>query len=67
MAVELYVTKKGESTCVAVLGEFELEGVDELLARLERLKDEQDPPTLDLSRILVVDQAFAEHSLIRGA
>jgi hypothetical protein len=59
MAVELHVTKNGESTCVALLGEFELEGVEQLEARLERLQEDQARPVLDLRRIVVVDQAFA--------
>jgi anti-anti-sigma regulatory factor len=67
MAVELYVTKKGETTCVALLGEFELEGVEQLQARLERLKDDHPQPTLDLRRVVFVDQAFAERSLMSGA
>jgi hypothetical protein len=62
MAVELHVTRKGESTCVAVLGEFEVEGVEELKAHLERLKDEDDLPTLDVGRILVDDHALAGRS-----
>jgi hypothetical protein len=67
MAVELYVTTKGESTCVSLLGEFELEGVEQLEARLERLQEDQDRPVLDLRRIVVVDQAYAGRGLIRGA
>jgi hypothetical protein len=67
MAVELHVTTNGESTCVALLGEFDLEGVEQLEARLQRLQDEQPRPTLDLRRIVVLDQAFAERGLIRGA
>jgi hypothetical protein len=67
MAVELYVTTKGESTCVSLLGEFELEGVEQLEARLERLQEDQARPVLDLGRIIVVDQAFAGRGLMRGA
>jgi anti-anti-sigma regulatory factor len=67
MAVELYVTKKGESTCISLLGEFDVEGVEELEARLERLQEDQEQPVLDLSRIVVVDQAFARRGLMRGA
>jgi hypothetical protein len=59
MTVELYVTTKGESTCVSLLGEFELEGVEQLEARLERLQQDSTRPVLDLRRIVVVDQAFA--------
>jgi hypothetical protein len=59
MAVELHVTKKGESICVSLLGEFELEGVEQLEARLERLQEDQARPVLDLRRIIVVDRAFA--------
>jgi len=67
MAVELYVTTRGESTCLSLLGEFEVEGVEELEARLERLQERQDRPVLDLRRILVVDQAYAGRGLTRGA
>jgi hypothetical protein len=42
-----------------LLGEFELEGVEQLEARLERLQEDQARPVLDLRRIVVVDQAFA--------
>lgn len=59
MAVELHVTTKGESTCVSLLGEFELEGIEQLEARLERLQEDSARPVLDLRRIVVVDQAFA--------
>jgi hypothetical protein len=59
MAVELYVTTKGESTCVSLLGEFELEGVEQLEERLERLMEDQARPVLDLRRIVVVDREFA--------
>jgi hypothetical protein len=59
MSVELYVTTKGESTCLSLLGEFELEGLEQLEARLERLQEDSTPPVLDLRRIIVVDRAFA--------
>ena len=66
MAVELYVTTRGESTCVSLLGEFEVEGVEELEARLERLREDQDCPVLDLRRVVVVDRAYAGRGLITG-
>jgi ABC-type transporter Mla MlaB component len=66
MAIELYVTRNGESTCLSLLGEFELEGVEQLEARLERLQEDEARPVLDLSRIVVVDQAFAGRGLMRG-
>jgi hypothetical protein len=59
MAVELHVTRSGESLCVSLLGEFELEGVEDLEARLDRLTEDQALPVLDLRRIVVVDRAFS--------
>jgi len=59
MSVELHVTTKGESTCVSLLGEFEVEGLEQLEARLERLQEHSHRPVLDLRRIIVVDEAFA--------
>ena len=41
MTVELFVTTKGESTCVALLGEFDVEGVEELRSRLEHHEQNQ--------------------------
>jgi hypothetical protein len=67
MAVELHVSTKGETTCVALLGEFEVEGLEHLEARLERLQEDRPRPVLDLRRILVVDRAFAERSLLGGS
>jgi hypothetical protein len=66
MAVELYLTTKGESTCVSLLGEFELEGVEHLQARLERLQEDDVRPVLDLRHIIVVDRGFAERGLVGG-
>ena len=65
MTVELHVTRKGESTCVALLGEFEVEGMDELQDRLERVEGDHTRPVLDLRR-LVVDQAFVERGMPLG-
>ena len=67
MAVELHVTTKGESTCVALVGEFELEGVEQLEARLERLQEDTARPVLDLRRVVVIDQGFAERGLVGGS
>ena len=67
MAVELYVTTKGESTCLSLLGEFEVDGLEQLEARLERLQNDQERPVLDLRRIVVIDQAYAGRGLISGA
>ena len=52
MTVELHIATKGESTCVAVLGEFEVEGLEELRARLEHREQSHKRPVLDLRRIL---------------
>jgi hypothetical protein len=57
MALELHIEKKGQSTCVALLGEFELAGVEQLKSRLERFDGEDARPVLDLRRIVVVDAA----------
>jgi hypothetical protein len=67
MTVELHLTKKGESTCVALLGEFEVEGAEELQARLERLEEDHPRPVLDLGRIVVVDREFAERGMALGS
>jgi anti-anti-sigma regulatory factor len=56
MALELYIEKKGRSTCVALVGEFEVAGVEQLKSRLERF-DEDGQPVIDLRRIVVVDAA----------
>jgi hypothetical protein len=64
--VELHITRKGESTCVALLGEFDVEGVEDLQARLERLGENDARPVLDLRRIVVVDQEFAARGAAFG-
>ena len=57
MALELHIEKKGQSTCVALVGEFELAGVEQLKSRLERFDGDHARPVLDLRRIVVVDAA----------
>ena len=67
MAVELYVTTKGESTCVALVGEFDVEGVKELRSRLEHHEQDRKQPVLDLKRILVAEPPeYRERSLALG-
>jgi hypothetical protein len=66
MTIELHLTTKGESTCLALLGEFELQGVEQLQERLERLEDEARP-VIDLRRIVVVDREFEERGLVGGS
>jgi mRNA-degrading endonuclease toxin of MazEF toxin-antitoxin module len=61
VAVELHITKKGETTCVALLGEFEPAGVDELRARLGSFRDDHAQPVLDLGHVVVVDAATSDH------
>jgi hypothetical protein len=62
MAPELHITKKGETTCLALLGEFELAGVEQLQARLAHFQDDHARPVLDLGRVVVVD-ASSEHDI----
>jgi hypothetical protein len=66
MALELYITNKGETTCIALLGEFELAGVEQLQARLARFQDDHARPVLDLGRVGVVDAAPSEHGITSG-
>ena len=66
MTVELHIATKGESTCLSVLGEFEVEGLEELRARLEHREQSNTRPVLDLRRILVVDPEDAEHRVAFG-
>ena len=68
MTVELFVTTKGESTCVALLGEFDVEGVEELRSRLEHHEQDRKQPVLDLKRILVADQPqYVERKMALGS
>jgi hypothetical protein len=60
MAVELHITKRGETTCVTLLGEFEPAGVGELRARLGRFDDDEARPVLDLREIVVVGATSPE-------
>jgi anti-anti-sigma regulatory factor len=66
MTIELHLTTKGESTCLALLGEFELQGVEELQERLEQLEDEARP-VIDLRGLVVVDRSFEERGLVGGS
>jgi hypothetical protein len=66
MTVELHIASKGESTCFAVVGEFEVEGLEELRARLEHREQSNTRPVLDLRRILVVGPEHAERSMVLG-
>jgi hypothetical protein len=66
MTVELHIETKGESTCLAVLGEFEVEGLDELRARLEHREQRHKRPVLDVRRILVVEPEVPERSMAMG-
>ena len=67
MTVELHISKKGESTCLAVLGEFEIEGLEELQARLEYREQSHTRPVLDLKRILVVEPEAVKRSMAVGS
>ena len=66
MTVELHIAKKGESTCLAVLGEFEVEGLEELQGRLEHREQSHTRPVLDLRRILVVEPEDHERRVAMG-
>jgi hypothetical protein len=64
MTVELYVTKNGESTCVSLLGEFDVEGVERLRSRVEHR--EKDHPVLNLRSILVSEPELTERGVAVG-
>ena len=66
MTVELHIAKKGESTCLAVLGEFEVKGLEELQARLEHREQSHTRPVLDLRRVLVVEPQDRERRVAMG-
>ena len=65
MAVELHITRKGETTCVALLGEFEPAGVEELRARLGSVQQDQARPVLDLRRVVVDSPPSGTDTAIR--
>jgi anti-anti-sigma regulatory factor len=48
LTFELHVTERGETSCIALLGEFDVVGVEQLEAELRRAEKEEDRPTLDL-------------------
>jgi hypothetical protein len=66
MTVELHIAKKGESTCLAVLGEFEVEGLEEFQSRLEHREQRHTRPVLDVRRILVVEPEDREGRVAMG-
>jgi hypothetical protein len=67
MAVELYITTKGESTVLAVVGEFDVEGLEELRSRLEHREQSNTRPVLDLRRILISEPEDARRKVALSA
>jgi len=45
---ELHTTQRGETTCIALLGEFDLLGLDQLEQELQRADDRLGRVVLDL-------------------
>ena len=54
---ELHTTQRGESTCVALLGEFDLLGLDQLEQELQRAEGRRGRAVLDLRDLKVTDSS----------
>jgi hypothetical protein len=52
---ELHTTQRGETTCIAVLGEFDLLGLDQLEVELQRADDRPGRAVLDLRDLKLTD------------
>ena len=52
---ELHTTKRGETTCVALLGEFDLMGLDELEEELQQANGRSGRAVLDLRSLKFTD------------
>jgi anti-anti-sigma regulatory factor len=52
---ELHTTQQGETTCIALLGEFELVGVDQLEEELQRADTRRGRAVLDLRGLKFAD------------
>ena len=56
---ELHTTQRGETTCLALLGEFDLLGLDQLEAELQRVDGRPDRVVLDLRDLKLTDASEA--------
>lgn len=52
---ELHTTRRGETTCIALLGEFDLVGLDRLEAALKGAESRGGRPVLDLGGLKFTD------------
>jgi len=52
---ELHTTRRGETTCIALLGEFDLVGLDQLEAALEGAESREGRAVLDLGGLKFTD------------
>ena len=56
---ELHTTQRGETTCIALLGEFDILGLDQLEAELQRVDDRSGRAVLDLRDLKFGDASDA--------
>jgi anti-anti-sigma regulatory factor len=52
---ELHTTQQGETTCIALLGEFDLIGLDQLEEELQRADSRRGRAVLDLRGLKFTD------------
>ncbi len=52
---ELHTTRRGETTCIALLGDFELVGLDQLEQELHRADSRPGRVVLDLRGLKFID------------
>jgi hypothetical protein len=65
---ELHATRQGETTCIALLGEFDLAGVEQLEEELRRAEREGGRLVLDLHSLKFTDSTGSvRDSLGRGS
>lgn len=54
---ELHATQRGETTCIALLGEFDLLGLDQLEQELQRADGQDGRAVLDLRGLKLTDSS----------
>jgi anti-anti-sigma regulatory factor len=54
---ELHTTQRGETTCIALLGEFDLVGLDQLEQELQRADGRGGRAVLDLRDLKLTDSS----------
>jgi hypothetical protein len=64
---ELHTTQRGETTCIALLGEFDILGLDQLEAELQRVDDRRGRAVLDLRHLKFGDARDAIDDLLARA